>query len=61
MRQAVKEEQEIWDWVQDKHVPRLAKKTGLTTTPIYYFKHGKAKNPSFHLIRSLQLIKDKEQ
>jgi len=60
MTQAIKEEQEVWDWLQDKHVPDLARKTGLGTTPIYYFKHGKAKNASFQLIRSLQLIKEKE-
>jgi len=60
MTQSMKEEQEVWDWLQDKHVPDLARKTGLGTTPIYYFKHGKAKNASFQLIRSLQLIKEKE-
>jgi acyl-CoA synthetase (NDP forming) len=38
----------------------LARKTGLGTTPIYYFKNGKAKNASFQLIRELQLIKEKE-
>ncbi len=31
---AQKEEQEIWEWLQDKHVPDLARKTGLGTTPI---------------------------
>ena len=55
-----KEEQEIWEWLQDKHVPDLARKTGLSTTPIYYFKNGKSKNASFQLIRSLQILKDKE-
>ncbi len=60
MTKAHKEEQEVWEWLQDKHVPDLARKTGLGTTPIYYFKNGKSKNASFQLIRSLQIVKDKE-
>ena len=60
MTQPHKEEQEVWEWLQDKNVQDLARKTGLGTTPIYYFKNGKAKNASFQLIRSLQIVKDKE-
>lgn len=61
MTQAHKEEQQIWEWLQDKHVPDLARKTGLGTTPIYYFKNGKAKQPSFQVVRALMLLMEKEQ
>lgn len=61
MTQAHKEEQEVWEWVQGKHVPDLAIKTKLGKTALYYFQSGKCKSPSFHLIRSLQLVKEQEE
>jgi DNA-binding Xre family transcriptional regulator len=61
MTQSYKEEQEVWEWIQDKNIPKLSQKTGLTKSKLYYFQAGKAQNASFQMIRELQLIKDKDQ
>jgi hypothetical protein len=61
MTQAYKEEQEIWDWIQNKHIPKLSQKTGLSKSKLYYFQAGKAQNTSFQMIRELQLVKQKEE
>jgi DNA-binding Xre family transcriptional regulator len=61
MTQSYKEEQEVWEWIQDKNISKLSQKTGLTKSKLYYFQAGKAQNASFQMIRELQLIKDKDQ
>lgn len=61
MTQSYKEEQEIWEWIQNKNIPKLSEKTGLGKSKLYYFQAGKSQNASFQMIRELQLVKEREE
>jgi len=61
MIQTLNEEAEIWDWLQGKNIPKLSEKTGIGKSRLYYFQSGKAENASFQLVRTLQILKEKEE
>jgi len=61
MTQSMKEEQEVWDWLQDQNLTRVMQKTGVTMSRLHYFRSGKAKYASFQVVRAVMLLMEKEK
>lgn len=59
MPQAMKEEQEVWDWLQDQNLTKVMEKTGVTMSRLHYFRSGKAKYASFQVVREIMILKEK--
>ena len=57
----MKEEQEVWDWLQDQNLTKVMQKTGVTMSRLHYFKSGKAKYVSFQVVRAVMLLMEKEK
>ena len=61
MDRLLKEEEEVRQWVEDLDLTSLSKKTRISLSRIHYFVSGKAKNPSFQVVRALYLQMQKNQ
>ena len=61
MTQAIKEEQEVWDWLQDQNLTTVMQKTGVTMSRLHYFRSGKAQYASFQVVRAIMLLMEKEK
>ena len=61
MTQALREEQKVWNWIQDQNMAEVSRKTGVSLSRIHYFKEGKAKHPAFLVVRELMILMEKEK
>ncbi len=59
MNRSLQEEEEVRTWLETQDVRTLAESLRINPQRLYYFKDGKAKNPSYQLIRELILIKER--
>lgn len=58
--QAEKEIKELRDWIQEKDVNQLSFDSQQNMPRIRSFKNNEVKDPAYSFIRSLQLLKKKE-
>lgn len=61
MDRVLKEEEEVRQWVENLDLTSLSNKTRISLSRIHYFVSGKAKNPSFQVVRALYLQMQKNQ
>ena len=61
MDRVIKEEDAVREWVEGLDLTALSRKTRISLSRIHYFVSGRAKNPSFQVVRALYLQMEKNE